>query len=71
MNTCQKGQPVRKVLKTKPEKVNGLDDELFNLFGISIYADDLVIVGLLFLLYKEGIKDQSLFISLVLLLLDR
>lgn len=44
---------------------------LFDLFGLHLNSDDILIIGVLFLLYTEGVKDQSLFISLIMLLLDR
>ena len=34
-----------------------------------LYLDDLIILGLLFFLYQEGVKDESLFFTLILLLL--
>ncbi len=43
---------------------------LFEIFGLKIYFDDLLIVLILLFLYEEGIQDQYLFISLVLLLLS-
>lgn len=46
------------------------DDFLFDLFGLKIYFDDILIIGLLFFLYNEGVKDEGLFIVLVLLLLS-
>lgn len=46
------------------------EKEIFELFGIKLYFDDILLICLLFFLYKEGVKDQYLFISLVLLLLS-
>ena len=46
------------------------DEELFEIFGIKLYFDDVLIVCLLFFLYQEGVKDYYLFISLILLLLS-
>lgn len=45
-------------------------EPLFELFGIKIYFDDVLIICILLFLYEEGIKDQYLFISLILLLLN-
>ena len=42
---------------------------IFEIFGIELYLDDIIILGLLFILYKEGVQDEMLFLSLVLLLL--
>ena len=49
-----------------------LDSEqpVLEILGISLYLDDLIILGLLFFLYKEGVKDNMLFLSLILLLLS-
>ena len=49
-----------------------LDSEqpVLEILGISLYLDDLIILGLLFFLYKEGVKDDMLFLSLILLLLS-
>lgn len=46
------------------------DEEYFDLFGLKLYYDDLLLIGLMFFLYKEDVKDQYLFFALVLLLLS-
>lgn len=46
------------------------DEPVIEILGISLYLDDLIILGLLFFLYQEGVKDDMLFLSLVLLLLS-
>lgn len=43
---------------------------IFEIFGIRLYSDDLILLALLFFLYKEEVKDPTLFISLILLLLS-
>ena len=51
---------------------NGLSDSdspIIEAFGIKLYLDDIIILCLLFLLYKEDVKDEMLFIALILLLL--
>ena len=45
-------------------------DTGFQLFGITLYFDDILLIFLLLFLYNEGVKDQFLFISLILLLLS-
>ena len=45
------------------------DEPIIEVLGISLYLDDLIIIGLLFFLYQEGVKDESLFFTLILLLL--
>lgn len=49
-------------------KENG--DVLFELFGLKLYFDDVLILSLLFFLYKEEVKDEGLFLALVLLLIS-
>ena len=46
------------------------ENYFFELFGIKLYFDDILLICLLFSLYMEGIKDDELFISLILLLLS-
>lgn len=46
------------------------DEYFFELFGLKLYFDDVLLICLLFFLYQEGVKDQELFISLILLLLS-
>ena len=42
----------------------------FDLFGIKLYFDDVLILSLLFFLYKEEVKDEGLFLALLLLLIS-
>ena len=53
----------------KNNSKNNTDNYLFELFGLKLYIDDVIIISLLFFLYEEGVKDNELFISLILLLL--
>lgn len=43
---------------------------IFEIFGIKLFFDDILLISLIFFLYSEGVKDQSLFIVLILLLLS-
>lgn len=43
---------------------------ILEVLGIKLYLDDIIILGLLFILYQEDVKDEMLFISLILLLLS-
>lgn len=45
------------------------DEPVIEILGIKLFLDDIIILGLLFILYQEGVKDEMLFISLILLLL--
>ena len=46
-----------------------IEEPIFEIFGIELYLDDIIILGLLFFLYKEGVQDEMLFITLILLLI--
>ena len=51
---------------------NGLsntNNSIINILGLELYLDDIIILCILFILYKEEIKDEILFIALILLLL--
>ena len=52
----------------KPTK--STDPVWFDLFGIKLYFDDVLILSLLFFLYNEEVKDEGLFLALVLLLIS-
>ncbi len=43
---------------------------IFEIFGIKLFFDDVLLISLIFFLYSEDVKDQSLFIVLILLLLS-
>ena len=46
-----------------------LEEPVLEILGIELYLDDIIILGLLFFLYKEDVQDEMLFLSLILLLL--
>lgn len=46
-----------------------LNTPILEILGIKLYLDDLIILGLLFFLYKENVHDEILFVILLLLLL--
>ncbi|MBR3002571.1 MAG: hypothetical protein IKF38_03285 [Clostridia bacterium] len=46
------------------------NEPFINIFGIDLYSDDILILCILLSLYLEGVKDEMLFISLILLLLS-
>ena len=54
--------------KNKSNKNN--EDCLFDLFGLKIYSDDVLLISLIYFLYSEEVKDDGLFIVLILLLLS-
>jgi len=49
---------------------NKSNDVLFEILGIKLYFDDILLICLIFFLYNEGVQDEYLFIALVLLLLS-
>lgn len=49
------------------ETVNN-EQAIFEIFGIKLYLDDLIILGILFFLYQQNVKDEMLYIILFLLL---
>lgn len=48
---------------------NNIND-FFDVFGVRLYYDDILLISLIFFLYSEGVDDSSLFIALILLLLS-
>lgn len=48
---------------------NDLNNPIIEILGIQLYLDDIIILGLLFFLYKEDVHDEMLFFVLILLLL--
>lgn len=48
---------------------NSNSKELFEIFGLKLHFDDILLICLIFFLYKEGVHDEMLFIVLILLLL--
>lgn len=54
----------------KCSQANTNDNYFFEVFGLKLFFDDILLICLLFFLYEEGVKDQELFISLILLLLS-
>ena len=57
-------------IETQKNNSKNNDDYFFELFGLKLYFDDVLLICLIFFLYQEGVKDEELFISLVLLLLS-
>ena len=60
-----------RIIFAKPNKSNyNTDDYMFDLFGLKIYSDDILLISLIYFLYSEGVKDDGLFLVLLLLLLS-
>lgn len=47
-----------------------INDDFVDFFGLKLYSDDLLLIGLLFFLYEENVKDTYLYMALILLLLS-
>lgn len=71
-NTIDKNPPPSSnITYTKKEKyTKNTEENIFSIFGINLYIDDLIILSLLFFLYKENVKDELLYIILFLLLIS-
>lgn len=50
------------------ETYSDTEKSIFEIFGIKLYLDDLIILGLLFFLYQQNVQDEMLYIILFLLL---
>lgn len=59
--------PIEKI-PPKISKPNKID--YFEILGFKLYYDDLIIIGLIYLLFNEGVQDELLIISLILLIGD-
>lgn len=46
------------------------DSDVFNIFGLSLHFDDILIIGLLIFLYTQQADDPYLFMCLIFLLLS-
>lgn len=56
--------------KSHTEQEASDDKNFFDIFGIRLYHDDILLLSLIFCLYNEGVEDTGLFIALILLLLN-
>lgn len=59
--------------KTEPSKENcSFEDSeyFFEIFGIRLHFDDVLIICILFFLYTEEVRDYELFLCLILLLIS-
>lgn len=58
--------------KSEQKKYSDIQDSeyFFELFGIKLYFDDVLIICILIFLYNEQVHDQELFLCLILLLIS-
>lgn len=66
-NSCNNNSNNYTISITDTDSYNS--EQFINIFGFKLHFDDLLILALLFFLYKEEVKDESLYIALILLLL--
>lgn len=77
-NTATKNDNIEKNSITNLEKTSNtinsnlteIDQPVINILNIKLYFDDLIILGLLFFLYQQDVKDEMLYIILFLLLFN-
>mgnify|MGYP004530385295 CR=1 FL=1 len=71
-NSISKQPPSPPLLTETTTNCNNIqsNEVLFEIFGLKIYFDDVLLICILLFLYQEGIQDEYLFISLILLLLS-
>ena len=70
-NITDKHNNNEKKYSEKENLKNSSTEYFFELFGIHLFFDDILIICLLFFLYEEKVKDDGIFICLVLLLLTK
>lgn len=66
---CPPPREPKKEVSVETPCDTGEKKDFFEIFGLKLYFDDLILLGMLFLLYKEESEDTYLYIALVLLLL--
>ncbi len=55
-------------LSFNPNGIMDNKEPIFELLGIDIYIDDIIIIGILIFLYKQEVKDEGLYLVLIMLL---
>ena len=64
-------KPPKKIEEPPKKEIPKNDNiPMFEIMGISLYFDDILLICLLFFLFEEGIDDQWLYIAIILLLLS-
>jgi len=56
-------------IKEKASETAEASEAFFEIFGLKLYFDDILIMCILFFLYNEKVHNDELFICLILLLL--
>ncbi len=55
-------------LSFNPNGITDNKEPIFELLGIKLYIDDIIIIGILIFLYKQEVKDEGLYLVLIMLL---
>ncbi len=54
---------------TNSRKISSTTDApIFEIFGIKLYLDDLIIIGVMYFLYQQNVHDEMLYLILLMLL---
>lgn len=65
-NSITKDLDLSNTINSNKSKDN--EQAIFSILGINLYLDDLIILGILYFLYQQKVKDEMLYIILFLLL---
>jgi len=69
----KKNEDLNNKNKSKPKNIEKKESkenkDSVNIFGLNLHLDDIILIALLIILFSEGVKDEMLFIILILLLL--
>ena len=68
--SCPPSKQERPKLERSIKQAKSDEAVWLDLFGIKLFFDDVLILSLLFFLYKEEVKDEGLFLALVMLLIS-
>lgn len=66
----QNRQTDRKMDDVNAKSYKEQEKAFFEILGIKLYFDDVLIISLILFLYNEGVRDNLLFISLILILMS-
>lgn len=70
-SSCINSNATTNSKNTSSTEINNSSKEQFwEIFGIKLYFDDILIICLIFFLYTQDVNDPFLFIALLLLLLS-
>lgn len=54
----------------KDSEITESSESFFEIFGLKLYFDDILIICILFFLYNEKVHNEELFVCLILLLIS-